>query len=794
MAEPTQTYSVFEQPGRDHKALQAKAFDTRAFLLVGIWAISQQLWLTGASLLVLEALLIVALISWGWAFILPLAFIHFYCGFNAYNLLARDLKNDGFANLGEVQADSDITATSRVKSGQLTPEQAPIVFDPVPDPLKPIFAVAHLTWQAAFRYKFFWLMAALLLLAVVALPLILQDDGTPKSLIHILITYTLAMITLLLGVSSLWLGCGTLARDVEECQMQMVATKPIPRWQIWLGKWLGIMSLNAALLGLAGAAVYGMVQYRLDRFSETRFEALKHEPLNTIAPLAWDSGLWTNRITDLPEWALSDVCDMILDLEGEKGNAKRKAELDDMASKQASKPPPKNPPLNIQFWHSMWAGRRDNPDPKYPDGFSDDLRQLIARLEVDKARRKYLVGRASVKPILEDNDPAKDYYKRAERSGWRAFISRVRSEQPDAFASTGIRPDMNIEETIDILMKSDDVAAKFLSTIKENAPADIEIFEWYDNAQKEGKAWMEAVPVSITRRDPNEGLRTTYRSQSWNFSLPGARDLPEDATITLRFKLEVFANSAREQMRDAVNINLKNRVFPAQIEIGDQSNPNRQVILEDMTIRTFHEFDVMPSSFTEQGDLTFKMVNFGGRPSFQTGEPTPQVSLSIPFWNGEMEILYTESSFGENYVRGLLVLFCWLGLLAGLGLAFASFMSFPMATFTCVGLLIIAFSTPLMRDIIEDDTIIQGYTQDLEGNVKDTSILDWYAIPAFKLMTTMISPLTDYSPVQDLSEGRSITWGMLFKAYAFVWGVGCLFAFGGMLILTKRELALAGNE
>ena len=30
--------------------------------------------------------------------------------------------------------------------------------------------------------------------------------------------------------------------------MQMVVTTPIARWQVWLGKWVGIMSLNAALL------------------------------------------------------------------------------------------------------------------------------------------------------------------------------------------------------------------------------------------------------------------------------------------------------------------------------------------------------------------------------------------------------------------------------------------------------------------------------------------------------------------------------------------------------------------
>jgi ABC-type transport system involved in multi-copper enzyme maturation permease subunit len=72
-------------------------------------------------------------------------------------------------------------------------------------------------------------------------------------------------MTALLGLATLWLGCGTLARDVEECQIQVVAVKPISRWQIWLGKWLGIMSLNAVLLGLAGLSIFLLLQWRASR-------------------------------------------------------------------------------------------------------------------------------------------------------------------------------------------------------------------------------------------------------------------------------------------------------------------------------------------------------------------------------------------------------------------------------------------------------------------------------------------------------------------------------------------------
>src|SRR5437899_6280068 len=84
-----------------------------------------------------------------------------------------------------------------------------------------VFAIARLTWKAAFRFRLFWVMSGLLLLCVVGLPLLIKDDGTARGFTQILLTYTLSVITTLLGFSTLWLACGTLARDIEEAQMQM---------------------------------------------------------------------------------------------------------------------------------------------------------------------------------------------------------------------------------------------------------------------------------------------------------------------------------------------------------------------------------------------------------------------------------------------------------------------------------------------------------------------------------------------------------------------------------------------
>src|SRR4051812_10692196 len=140
-----------------------------------------------------------------------------------------------------------------------------------------LLAIAKLTWKAAFRFRLFWVMAGLLLICVIGLPLLIKDDGTARGFTQILLTYTLSIITTLLGFSTLWLACGTLARDIEECQIQMVAVKPISRWQIWLGKWLGLLLLNASLLFIAGSSVYVLLVIRSSKLPVAEQRILRNE-------------------------------------------------------------------------------------------------------------------------------------------------------------------------------------------------------------------------------------------------------------------------------------------------------------------------------------------------------------------------------------------------------------------------------------------------------------------------------------------------------------------------------------
>ncbi|MBT5926886.1 MAG: ABC transporter permease [Verrucomicrobia bacterium] len=140
-----------------------------------------------------------------------------------------------------------------------------------------LLAIVGLTLKAAIRYRVVVVLSGLLLASVVVLPLMIKHDGSAQGFTQILLTYTLSAITFLLGFSTLWIACGSLAREVQECQIQILAVKPIPRWKIWIGKWIGIVVINAILLGLSSMAVYGITVWRAQQLSEAQQAVLDNE-------------------------------------------------------------------------------------------------------------------------------------------------------------------------------------------------------------------------------------------------------------------------------------------------------------------------------------------------------------------------------------------------------------------------------------------------------------------------------------------------------------------------------------
>jgi hypothetical protein len=99
----------------------------------------------------------------------------------------------------------------------------------------------------------------LLVLGVAALPLMIRHNGTAAMLTQVMLTYTLVLLTSLLLGATVWMACGAISTEVSGCQMQVLTTKPVARWQIWLGKWFGLVLINAIFVAAIGVMIYGLL-------------------------------------------------------------------------------------------------------------------------------------------------------------------------------------------------------------------------------------------------------------------------------------------------------------------------------------------------------------------------------------------------------------------------------------------------------------------------------------------------------------------------------------------------------
>jgi hypothetical protein len=454
-----------------------------------------------------------------------------------------------------------------------------------------LFAIAWLTWKAAFRFRLFLVIAVLLLASVVILPLLIKDDGTARGFTQILLTYTLSVITGLLGLSTLWLSCGTLARDIEEGQMQVVAVKPVARWQIWLGKWLGIVSLNAALLALSGASIYGLL-------------------------------LW--RAAGLP------------------------------AAEQTA------------------------------------------------LRNEVLVARGSLKEA----------------------------------SSTG-EIEAQTEQLLRERLKRTEVAAADLPAVRRQIHEQV-------------KAFHEIVPPGYRR--------------IWKIDLGLLRHRLRDQPLQLRVKFNAADKSP-------------SGTFIGYWLAGVPGETPYQVLGPlSLAPDTFHEFEVPANLYDAAGVLTIAFVNQNA------------TALLFPLGDG-LEVLYRKGGFAPNFARGLGIIFCWMALLAALGLASAAFLSFPVAAFFSLGLLTMALSSSTLTNVVSEGTIM-GYNA--ETGVGGHSVVDRAVIPFFRAALGVINLAKDFSPIDSLSSGRSISWTELGAAFAqIVLLLGGVIGLAGTIIFSRRELATA---
>jgi len=127
--------------------------------------------------------------------------------------------------------------------------------------------------------------------------------------------------------------------------------------------------------------------------------------------------------------------------------------------------------------------------------------------------------------------------------------------------------------------------------------------------------------------------------------------------------------------------------------------------------------------------------------------------------------------------------------LAALGLAAASFLSFPVAAFVALSVMVLVLSSGTLSNAVSEGTIAN---YNAEKGTKGFTPADVVVIPVFKAVLTVINLAKNFSPIDSLSTGRSITWSQLGLAGGqIILLLGGILAAFGMSVFTRRELATA---
>jgi ABC-type transport system involved in multi-copper enzyme maturation permease subunit len=121
-------------------------------------------------------------------------------------------------------------------------------------------AVARTVVDEAIRMRAALVLLIVLVLSLPLLPLLLDSGERLEYRVQFLLTWALGSTTLLLGLLNVFLGCGSLSGDIDSSRIHMTLTKPLGRPEYLIGKWAGLVAVNALLVVVAGIGIYSFTR------------------------------------------------------------------------------------------------------------------------------------------------------------------------------------------------------------------------------------------------------------------------------------------------------------------------------------------------------------------------------------------------------------------------------------------------------------------------------------------------------------------------------------------------------
>ncbi len=135
-------------------------------------------------------------------------------------------------------------------------------------------SVARTLIDEAMAYRVLVGVVGVIFLGVVACPLLLNPEQPLSYRVQMNLSFSLLWVSLWLVILTIVLSCWTLSSEVDKSHVFITLTKPIGRGAFLMGKWLGIVMLNALLLAVSGSVIFASTKLYLAQQQRTIYDEI----------------------------------------------------------------------------------------------------------------------------------------------------------------------------------------------------------------------------------------------------------------------------------------------------------------------------------------------------------------------------------------------------------------------------------------------------------------------------------------------------------------------------------------
>ena len=125
-----------------------------------------------------------------------------------------------------------------------------------------IWAIARHTLLLSIRSMAAIAVLATTFIGIVLIALFLEGDNTLLGMLRVSITWSFGLTSFVLMLLVLFSAATVLDSEIVGKQITLLDTKPVQRWQVLLGKWIGLSVLVGSLLFASSLFTYLALQWR----------------------------------------------------------------------------------------------------------------------------------------------------------------------------------------------------------------------------------------------------------------------------------------------------------------------------------------------------------------------------------------------------------------------------------------------------------------------------------------------------------------------------------------------------